>query len=69
MQGKACNVARAEQVKALAAYAQQQLGSIDLWCVVCLCGGWCRALAMQCPGDGAAAAAAAALAWVRASWR
>jgi chlorophyll(ide) b reductase len=31
VQGKACNVSKAEQVKALAAYAQQQLGSIDLW--------------------------------------
>lgn len=30
-QGKACNVSRAEQVKALAEYAQQQLGSVDLW--------------------------------------
>jgi hypothetical protein len=30
-QGKACNVSKADQVKALAEYAQQQLGSIDLW--------------------------------------
>jgi hypothetical protein len=30
-QGKACNVAKADQVRALADYAQQQLGSIDLW--------------------------------------
>eukprot|EP00879_Flechtneria_rotunda_P023845 GHRR01025253.1.p1 GENE.GHRR01025253.1~~GHRR01025253.1.p1 ORF type:complete len:268 (+),score=73.44 GHRR01025253.1:721-1524(+) len=29
--GKACNVAKADQVKALADYAQQHLGSIDLW--------------------------------------
>eukprot|EP00882_Tetradesmus_deserticola_P016046 GHRQ01017115.1.p1 GENE.GHRQ01017115.1~~GHRQ01017115.1.p1 ORF type:complete len:320 (+),score=122.70 GHRQ01017115.1:241-1200(+) len=29
--GKACNVSKADQVKSLAEYAQQQLGSIDLW--------------------------------------
>lgn len=32
-QGKACNVAKAEQVRALADYAQQQFGTIDLWWV------------------------------------
>lgn len=31
LQGKACNVSQAQQVRALADYAQQQLGSIDLW--------------------------------------
>jgi hypothetical protein len=30
-QGKACNVAKAGEVRALAEFAQQQLGSIDLW--------------------------------------
>eukprot|EP00878_Enallax_costatus_P018718 GHUV01019721.1.p1 GENE.GHUV01019721.1~~GHUV01019721.1.p1 ORF type:complete len:204 (+),score=28.86 GHUV01019721.1:693-1304(+) len=29
--GKGCNVSKADQVKALADYAQQHLGSIDLW--------------------------------------
>jgi hypothetical protein len=30
-QGKACNVSKASDVRALADYAQQQLGTIDLW--------------------------------------
>lgn len=30
-QGKACNVAKSADVRALADYAQQQLGTIDLW--------------------------------------
>lgn len=32
-QGKACNVAKSADVRALADYAQQQLGTIDLWWV------------------------------------
>ena len=32
-QGKACNVARAAEVRNLAAYAVDQLGTIDLWWV------------------------------------
>jgi hypothetical protein len=56
MQGLACNVANPQQVRQLADFAQQQLGTVDLWCA----GGRRLLLAAAAAAGGSAARPAAA---------
>lgn len=35
LQGRACNMTKPAQVASLADFAHDELGSIDLWCVLC----------------------------------